>query len=392
MAKRDGTFTLKRDIRSPDPDGPLVLEARQWGYETGRTTEGVSWGDEHVNIACRSGLAVEIVVQDGETGEPVEDFSVRCFSDPASASRHTDREYRLLERGHHPGGVLRLEGQTCRPRYVIVHPTDAGYGHSACRAITVTDAGAPRQTIPVFHREPARIKVVRPDGTPVAGTHLLKATVLGRVELNGKPAAGVWIGLDGRVALRDGRTDDVSVQGLSTDEGGHFAAKVWPGEHRLLVQAEIDGEHVYVRSADAFQVRPGESVTRSFSITTGTLEVRVFHSDGAMPAKGVRLHLYRPAPVWPSRSGTTDADGRARFAHLGCGAVEVLAVPKDLIEFEALQAFLHREGKRLEDVLVPLGSVTVSPGGNEARFILPATAGYWCPGPEVRSGFLLVGA
>jgi hypothetical protein len=208
-------------------------------------------------------------------------------------------------------------------------------------------------------------------------THLLKATVEGRIELNGKPAAGVSISLDGLVHLEGGGVDDVLIQGLRADEEGRFSARVWPGEHRLIVQTQIDGEHVSVPSADTFRVQPGASVIRSFALTTTTLPVRVFRSDGTTPAKGVRLYLRRNArAAGLPGSVTSDAEGLTRFEHLGCGVVEILALPEELSDPEASQAFFSSGEKRLEDVLVPLGSVTVSPGGGEVRFTLPAAAGY----------------
>jgi hypothetical protein len=205
---------------------------------------------------------------------------------------------------------------------------------------------------------------------------LLKATVDARIDLDGKPAAGCAITFDGQLVRSDGRAAGVSRQNLTADEEGRVSTVLWPGTYRIVLQTAIDGEHLCVQTAETFRVRPGETVTRSFAITTATLRLRLLKPDGTTPAPGVQVSVRRPKPAWPRSAGTTDAAGCLRVERAGCGTVDLYAYPKPLTNPEGLRAF-YKEGKqRLEDALVFLATVTVSPGGAEEVIVVPAKAGY----------------
>lgn len=169
-SRADGTFTLERDLH--ESRDAFIVQAMKKGHEFAQTQDQVSWGAKGVKLVLNRGFLVEIAVVDGDTGEPVEDFGVQNFTDPGTTFRYMGGEYRRRHRGHHPGGILRLEGQTRGRQFVIVHPTDETYGHSAYHGFTVGDSGATRQLVRVYKPLPNRIRVVRPDGEGVEGTTL----------------------------------------------------------------------------------------------------------------------------------------------------------------------------------------------------------------------------
>ena len=121
---------------------------------------------------------------------------------------------------------------------------------------------------------------------------------------------------------------------------------------------------------------PGEKLSRAFDLRSSLLKLRVVASDGVTPLSGITLVFDVPKSSWSVHAKPTDAEGMVEVEGLPAIPIPVLVWPKELSTNEARAEFFRSHKGRMEDVLVRVRTITVTPPEAIATIVLPASAGY----------------
>jgi hypothetical protein len=194
--------------------------------------------------------------------------------------------------------------------------------------------------------------------------------------LDGKPIEDASIAFDGSRLGASGEVGRVLSQGIRVGPEGRFKATLWPGEYRLNAQFSLGERHLLMHDAGLIRVTPGEKLKHTFDLRSSVLKLRVVGSDGTTAVAGINLDLRIAPPAWPVGTGRTDARGMVEVEGLPAGPATILVRPKRLSTDEAVREFYRLGKEKMEDVLVRVASIDITPPETVATIVLPASAGY----------------
>ena len=170
--ERGGAEYVHLTRREGAPDGP-----RQPGLEVEPTGSDPNQAPAEEPIVARDdGVRGELVVLDGDTGEPVVGYGVRCAPHadvrPTSSGGAFDAlAFALRARSNHRGGLAELRGLRPGRNLLLVEPDDrVTFAPMAPVVFEVGDSFAARQVVCLPRAGHRSLVVVRHDGTPVAGS------------------------------------------------------------------------------------------------------------------------------------------------------------------------------------------------------------------------------
>jgi len=173
-SQKDGTFRIECE-RGPSTEPVTLLVSRE-GHEPLITTEKHTWGTEGVVLRMQRGVAVELLVVDAVTAQPITDYAVRCFpnlgKDYYSPRARLIRESlngRLHLQGPHQNGVLKIRGLVTGEHLLMVSPTTTRHAQSGFHRFQVAQ-GTPRQVVRLEPLPGRILEVVSKSGDPIAGT------------------------------------------------------------------------------------------------------------------------------------------------------------------------------------------------------------------------------
>lgn len=206
-------------------------------------------------------------------------------------------------------------------------------------------------------------------------TALLPSELSGLVLHNGAPLAKTKVDLYGSLGTTTDDADARTYEQITTDVEGRFRTTV-RGTSQSLVWAQQNGDRwSQLRSAETVVVQPGQPTRATFTLSSGTLKVRLLDAMGAPVAK-VSVLLRGAAKNSVLSLPPTDADGRSTTDG-EVGTYDARVLPKSLQDQKALLAFYQAHAGETDPtaaVLIPLGVVTVRTGETvEIELRLPAT-------------------
>jgi hypothetical protein len=351
LSGRDGAFRLGR--QTDWPTDPSRLGVTGAGLETLVSDARHPWGTDQIELVVQRGLAVEIRVVDGTSGEAIEEFGVRCFRDPAAEYRNHRDDFSLRELGRHPDGRLVIAGMLRGQQVVLVEPRGHQRLPSGLHRFTVTDQGAPTQTIALYRPVARPLLVVAGDGSAVAGTQveLLEPLASRRVGLETRTfgrtdANQYWNDARRAVLVCSGRTDAAGTFLLTGRPRQPFALRLLgPGHQPTVVDAVVlDPELGTLR----IEVAPGATLV-------GTLSPRGLVRQFEVPPQRIeefglgedREERYRPH-IRLRRLGDEaewfPTDNLARAVVTGDGRFEMAGIPPGDWEVLLHSHALHRHG------------------------------------------------
>ncbi|MBL8722449.1 MAG: carboxypeptidase regulatory-like domain-containing protein [Planctomycetes bacterium] len=203
---------------------------------------------------------------------------------------------------------------------------------------------------------------------------LLPSELSGHVLHNGAPLANTQIVVYGNLGAGLGGNPSYSSEQVTTDAVGHFTAAVRGTAQWVLWGRQAATGWVMLRSAETVAVAPGQRVSATFTLASGTARVRLLDAAGAPVAKvSVLLRIGNPLAV--VSLPPTDAEG---WTEQECEAAtyEVQVLPRTLQDPKALSEFYRANAGTADPtaaVLVSLGTLTVHAGApNSMELRLPA--------------------
>jgi Carboxypeptidase regulatory-like domain len=204
--------------------------------------------------------------------------------------------------------------------------------------------------------------------------YLLKAELEGSVTLDGKPLETGTVSFEGRITQSDGTPARVLKQNRPLGAGGSFAASLWPGEYRPIVQFLREGRPQIMHGAGVIKASAGERLTVAVALQSSVLKLRVLASDGQTPVADLALTVAVPDSEWNRTSQPTDVLGRAEIDGLPALEVPVSVWPKRLATLEARNA--EKGLARHDDARIPVKTIRITPPLTEATIVLPMSLGY----------------
>ena len=203
---------------------------------------------------------------------------------------------------------------------------------------------------------------------------LLPSELSGLVLHNGAPLANTKVQLFGRLGSDPDDPEANVYEQATTDAEGRFRATV-RGTSQAVVWAQQNGDRwSQLRSAETVAVQPGQPTQATFTLSSGTLKVRLLDAAGAPVAK-VSVLLRGAAKNAMLALPPTDADGRSTTDG-EVGTYDARVLPKSLQEQKALMAFYQAHAGEADPtaaVLIPLGVVAMRSGETtEIELRLPA--------------------
>jgi len=226
---KDGRFKIER--KDDDPDGPIQLRFGRRGYEALIPKVKYPWDTHGLEFAMKRGVDITVVVTDGKTGEPVEDYGVRCFPKPGSRGRSSSLDFRLREAGHHADGRVTLSGVRRGPQVLVVEPRGDTWLDSDLVDFEVDDEGPRVKNVKLYRPSTRTLVVRRTNGKPVVGT---KVELLRRFSDHPVSTETHVVDLRG-LSWSSGADVAIRLMGGQTDAQGEFVLR-GPGNEALAVR------------------------------------------------------------------------------------------------------------------------------------------------------------
>ena len=167
---KDGSFTLyavddelhpvRLEIDDPGPCEPPRCEGDE-GPE-------YAWGSSKVRFELLRALSFELVVVDGASGQPVEEYSVQCYPRRSRSSRQTD--FRLG--GRHPGGRVTVDHVWRGSNYLVVRPNAPELVTNEPLEFVAEAAPLPEIRVELQRWARREVRVSTSEGHPVEGTQV----------------------------------------------------------------------------------------------------------------------------------------------------------------------------------------------------------------------------
>lgn len=206
-------------------------------------------------------------------------------------------------------------------------------------------------------------------------TALLPSELSGLVLHNGTPLANTKLQLHGTLGTNPDDDEAKAHEPIETDGEGRFRVAVRGTSQSLSWSRQSDRRWTILHSAETVACQPGQTMHATFTLSSGTLKVRLLDAAGA-PVPAVRVLMRgatKNAVLWLP---PTDADG---FATIDgeVGTYDARVLPKELQDQRARMAFDQPHPAEIDPtaaLLTPLGVVTVRTGETtEVVLRLPAT-------------------
>lgn len=159
----NGEFVL-RDVCKTEPVTQLVVD--RGPCEAYQHPVPVAWGTQGLLLMTPRAQTLDILVVDGATGEPVEEFSVVCHCKDFRWSSEAEPR----QGGHHEGGRLTIRNVLRGENILRVLPRGDLHAPSRSIEFAVTDAPLAELRVELQRRIHFTAEVVFPDGTPVSGS------------------------------------------------------------------------------------------------------------------------------------------------------------------------------------------------------------------------------
>lgn len=206
-------------------------------------------------------------------------------------------------------------------------------------------------------------------------TALLPSELSGLVLHNGVPLANTKVQLHSTLGTDPDEDEARTQEPITTDGEGRFRATVRGTSQSLSWYLQRDRRLTILRSAETVACQPGQTVHATFTLSSGTLRVRLLDAAGA-PVPAVRVLLRGSTKNAAMSLPQTDADGYAT-SDGEVGTYDAQVLPKELQDQKALVAFHQAHAGEADPtaaLLIPLGVVTVRTGETtEVELRLPAT-------------------
>lgn len=162
----DGSFVLARAAQLTGLfRGPVVrLAAGRSGMDPGAPVDAM-WGERAARLVVRSGVGFTVLLRD-EHGAPVEAAQVQLHGNiMASGPRPW-----AVRSGHFPGGRVVFDSLSRGEAYLRVTPGDPRLVQPDEPLLVISDAGPFEHTVTLLRAHARLLRVVGPDGAPVAGS------------------------------------------------------------------------------------------------------------------------------------------------------------------------------------------------------------------------------
>lgn len=206
-------------------------------------------------------------------------------------------------------------------------------------------------------------------------TALLPSELSGLVLHNGAPLANTKVQLHSTLGPNPDDDEAKAHEPITTDGEGRFRATVRGTSQSLSWSRQSDRRWTVLRSAETVARQPGQTMNATFTLSSGTLKMRLLDAAGA-PAAAVRVLMRGATKNAVLGLPPTDADGCAT-SDGEVGTYDVQVLPKELQDQQALTAFYQAHAGEPDPtaaLLVPLGVVTVRTGETtEVELRLPTT-------------------
>ncbi|MFK7743175.1 MAG: hypothetical protein AB8H80_22865 [Planctomycetota bacterium] len=225
-SKQDGRFRIYRAEHAPDRvriniDDPGPCEPHG-------PTQPIAWGTHDVRIELKRLLTLTATVVMAGSGEPVEDFAIRCYATKSNRGMARRSVPRLA--GRHENGTLTVDRVAPGKNRLYVIPKDPTLRFA--KVDLDATKGVKPLRIQVQKLVPQMVQLVDADGQPIANTEILT------VEPGGTPHSS-WIDPrhDGPMMPIHRQTEqmDVLVHRAKTDGGGTCVVYGTPGRKDLAL-------------------------------------------------------------------------------------------------------------------------------------------------------------
>jgi hypothetical protein len=200
-------------------------------------------------------------------------------------------------------------------------------------------------------------------------SHLLFATLKGKLLLNGKPHSG-------QVQFSSLAKDWSSAM---ADDEGRFVVFLKPGSHRAFISENTGRSHTKLLADETVVVSAGQELQLDLHVNATTVRLQTLAPDGK-PQRGVRLVAGTSDGVSDIYLALSDKDGLVT-TRLGLGTYQLRVYPKHLADPKAINKFYNDhqgEPDALKNAMIPLAEqLHVKPGNDEViKIKLPAASGY----------------
>ncbi|HEX6810855.1 MAG TPA: sigma-70 family RNA polymerase sigma factor [Planctomycetota bacterium] len=204
--------------------------------------------DALVELRWPDGLALTVV--DAKTGEPVEEFAVKCFRVHADKRGLISGDQDLRLQGVHRDGHVLVEAVEAGENRLLVLPDEFGpWLPSGYLPVSIRDGGVTKLTVKLHRPAPVRVRLAFGDGEPAAGSRVRL-----RAKLSDDDAP--WVR-----SMRLGRFGSSHWQGridlaMATSDARGIAELPWqPWREVVVVRADGPGHLVCERELPG--VEPG---------------------------------------------------------------------------------------------------------------------------------------
>ena len=164
-----GAFRIQRVDQ--DRAKPVTVKASREGYDPPAVSIKAKWGTKDVVVVLRRGVAVQVVVRDGDTDKPLERYGVRCIRLTGTGASQRDST-RVREQAFHRDGIAELPRVARGRHLLLVEPEGEDWKGHAFRQLEVTDSGEPPPPVEVtvWRVVKKTVRVRRKDGSLVLAT------------------------------------------------------------------------------------------------------------------------------------------------------------------------------------------------------------------------------
>ncbi|MBM4061572.1 MAG: carboxypeptidase regulatory-like domain-containing protein [Planctomycetes bacterium] len=206
---------------------------------------------------------------------------------------------------------------------------------------------------------------------------LLPRELSGLVLHNGAPLANTKLQLQGFFGP-DSRGDSAGCyEQVTTDGEGRFRTTVRGTAQRISWNRSVGQRWSSLRSLETVLLTPGQPTHATFTLASGTLQVRLLDAGGA-PVPKVAVHLRETTGQVALSLPPTDAEGRTT-AEPEAGTFHAQVLPKALQDPQALTEFYRAHAGEPDPtaaLVLPLGTVTIRAGETtEIELRLPESWG-----------------
>ncbi len=170
-SQEDGSFRLFGRGKTGE-EVTLYLSPNDDTLEPVKQNRVVKWGDKKVELLFRKVLStgLDLIVVDALSGEPIEDYELRCFPTPYANNREGNKAVRLT--GSHEAGRVRIDDLREGSNTLIVLPKDRSYAPGKIVVFDVDQSSAKQLRVELHKNLPILVRVQDAAGNPLAGARV----------------------------------------------------------------------------------------------------------------------------------------------------------------------------------------------------------------------------